>query len=188
MSRMPSYDTKLFTEIYNNAENFVEDYQASGLYNEEMDDNIETIFYLLYAKHGNDPIANYDVNQFKYKMWAIIYQYGPSWVKRLDIQKKLRALDETDILEGARAIYNHAYNPSTAPTTQTTTELDYINEQNVTKYSKAKLDAYTQLWDILRADVTNDFINKFDSLFKQFVRPERTWIYITERDEEDDEQ
>lgn len=60
-------------------------------------------------------------------------------------------------------INNHAYNPSTAPSTQSTNELDYIDQQQVAKgtdtrtisgtdskttgqtITKSKMDAYAQL-------------------------------------------
>ena len=97
-------------------------------------------------------------------------------------------------------INNHAYNPSTAPSTQSTTELDYIDQQNVAKGSntstisgtdskttgqtvtKSKMDAYAQLWDLVATDVTNDYISKFRKCFKQFVSPERNMVYVTEED------
>ena len=95
-------------------------------------------------------------------------------------------------------INNHAYNPSTAPSTQSTSELDYIDQQNVAKGSdtrtisgtdnkttgqvvtKSKMDAYAQLWDLVATDVTNDYISKFRKCFKQFVSPERNMVYVTE--------
>lgn len=51
-------------------------------------------------------------------------------------------------------------------------------------YDKSKMDAYQQLWDLLDTDVTGEFLDKFQKCFKQFARPERTFIYVTE-DEED---
>ena len=117
----------------------------------------------MYAKYGNNPITNFDENQWKYKVFGVIFQYGPTWEKKLDIQATLRGLTEAQIKTGmARAIsntgtvgntgsntynnltsadtgsdiHNHAYNPSTDPTTQTTTELNYINEQHVDKFGK----------------------------------------------------
>ena len=50
------------------------------------------------------------------------------------------------------------------------------------------MEAYAQLWDLLAIDVTGEFLNKFQKLFKQFVQPERTWIYVTELDEVEDEE
>ena len=113
--------------------------------------------------------------------------YGPTWEKRLDIQQKLRNLTDSEIATGAKAVYNSALNPSTAPSTGSSDELPYINSQNTTNYKKSKMDAYAQLWDLLETDVTAEFINRFRVCFKQFVRPEKTWIYVTDLDEEDDE-
>ena len=189
MSNMlPRYDTILFTEVFDNAEDFVTEYKNSGLYdattghlnNSLSDTNATLLFYLLYAKYANNPLANYDVNQFKYKMWSIMFQYGPAWAKKLDIQNKIRELTEDEIRLGSKAIYNHAYNPSTDPSTASLDELTAINEQNTTNFKKSKLDAYTNLWGIVVADVTGAFIKKFEPLFKQFVTPERTWIYETD--------
>ena len=50
-----------FTDIYNNAEDFVNDYKTSGLYNNSnkiTDANATTLYYLLYAKYGNSSIRN----------------------------------------------------------------------------------------------------------------------------------
>lgn len=193
MSRLPSYDTKLFSEIYSEASKFVADYKASGLYdatpghlnNSLSDEKATTLFYLLYAKYANNPIANLDENQFKYKMWSIIFKYGPAWEKKLDIQNKIRELTEDEIRVGSKAIYNHAYNPSTEPSTASLEELTAINEQNTTNYKKSKVDAYMALWQIVVSDVTEAFIKKFDHLFKQFVTPERTWIYVQELEDEE---
>lgn len=100
---------------------------------------------MLYARYGNSSIANEDVNQFKYKVFSIIFQYGPTWEKRLDIQSKLRNLSDADILAGQKAVYNNALNPGTAPGTSSPEELTYINAQNTTSLKKSKMDAYMQL-------------------------------------------
>ena len=144
------YCTKLFCDIYDNAEDFVKDYKESGLYNQAnsiTDEHASLLFFLIYAKHGNSPIANLDINQFKYKMWSIIFQYGPSWEKKLDIQEKLRELSEADIISGSKAIYNRAYNPEslTGPSTTDEIGLEYVSEQNTTNHKKSKLEAYTLL-------------------------------------------
>lgn len=195
MSNMlPQYDTVLFSQIYDNVSDFMDDYKnlndefINGIPTTISDTNAQTLFYLLYSRFCNNPIANYDVTQFKYKLFSIIWQYGPTWEKRLWIQNNLRNLTETDLLKGSKAIYNHAYNPSTAPSSGTLNELQYINEQNTTNYKKSYMDAYSQLWELLDTDVTQEFINRFQKLFKQFVRPERTWIYVTEVDEDEEDE
>ena len=196
MSNYPRYDTKLFTEIWDEATDFKAEYLASpfagAIHSGETvgsttyDDNVTLLYYLLYSKYANNPIANFDENQFKSKIFAVIWQYGPTWQRRLEVQKTLRDISDEDLLKGAKAIYNHAYNPNQAPSTQTLDELEFINDQNTTNYKKSKMEAYGQLWELLKIDVTAEFLAKFDKCFKQFVKPERTWIYITDIEEDDD--
>ena len=187
INMFPEYSTVLFTDVWDEASEFVADYKDSGLYltNAKISDTSATaLFYLLYARYGNSPIANRDVNQFQYKVFATIMQYGPTWEKRLDIQKALRDLTVDEIQAGAFTMYNHAMNPSTEPPTDTNTPLTYINDQNTTRYTKSPLDGYALLTELLDTDVTKEFIDKFKICFKVFVTPERPLLYV-EEDEED---
>ena len=221
----PMYDTNLFCEIWDSSDSFLADYNNTGT---EFTNQVPPVisqqnalmtYLLLFSRYGNNPIANYDVNQFKNKIFTIIWQYGPAWEKRLSMQEDIRNLTLQEIIQGTKTdwssegtqsqnnsgtdttINNHAFNPSTAPTTQTTNELDYIDQQQVAKGSntstisgtdsqttgqvvtKSKMDAYAQLWDLVATDVTNDYISKFKNCFKQFVAPERRMIYVTEDEE-----
>ena len=108
--------------------------------------------------------------------------YGPAWEKRLDIQNEIRNLSADDLLQGAKAIYNHALNPETDPSTLVPDELTYINEQNTTQYKKSKMDAYGQLWRLISTDVTADFLAKFNDCFKKFVMPANPLIYVTDEE------
>lgn len=274
MSNMiPQYDTKIFTDIWNRVSEFLYDYQHVGIPTTISTTNATTLYYLLYARYANNPIANYDEEQFKYKVFSIIFQYGPTWEKRLSIQQTLRGLQIEDLVsdgsfselfghQGAASsnttdssnstrtiendttstgtvtidtdndttdVKNHAYNPSTAPAVNAYDPLGYINEQNATKnvldgtqettndlagtsdttdqiyangtkaitsndsatdsttrtLTTGKLKAYERLLDLLKSDVTGEFINKFKVCFKQFVLPERTWIYVSEADDDE---
>lgn len=188
------YETKTFAELFDDYSDFKTEYTSTSTKKFPMvidaDDtggktsNLQILYYLLYSKFGNSPIANYDENQFKTKLGAVIWQYGPAWEKRLDIQAAVRALGEnpsdlSDIIEGAKAIHNHAFNPATEPSTQDTEELNYVNDQNVTKYNKSKMDAYGQLWSLIATDVTEEFLARFKPLFKTFVKP-GTYLYESE--------
>lgn len=188
------YNTKLFSEIWDDSTKFMNDYKASGLYdavtvggvtnyhNSLTDNNITLLYSLLYARYGNSPIANQDQNQFKYKVYSIIFQYGPTWQKDLEIQDKLRNLTEQEIITGAKSIYNHAYNDATAPGTQTLEEIEYINEQNTQNFKKSKMGAYAELVMLLHRNVTNDFINQFKDCFKKMVAWSPFPIYETEEE------
>lgn len=182
---IPEYNTQTFTDIWECAADFVEDYTTCELQGAITDKSAKTLYYLLYARFGNSPIANRDPNQFKYKIFSIIYQFGPTWERKLEIQKTLRELDEQALLSGSYQIYNHAYNPSSEPGTDTDNIISFINEQNVSKNKKSKTEAYMMLWNMLRTDVTSDFLRRFDGCFKKFVKNENPLLYITEYEIDD---
>lgn len=184
---LPEYSTMLFTDVWDNDADFIADYKESALYDAHnciSDAAALRLFWLLFARYGNSPLANRDIHQFQYKVFSIIFQYGPNWEKELDVQYRLRALSEDDIRLGSKAIYNQALNPSTAPSTSSLEELNYINQQNTTNYKKSPLEGYAVLVDLLKDDITKIFIDKFGICFKKFVSSERPLLYVTE-DEDD---
>ena len=180
-----SYRQKKFTDVYESVEEFLADYKDCGIPTTISDNSAQTLFYLLYGSYGNDIVASSDINRFKYKLFSIIFQYAPNWEKQLEIQNKLRGLTEDDIRLGSRQIYNTAQNPSTEPSTDTTDELQYINNQNVTKNQRGVLEGYATLLSLLRTDVTQEFLNRFRKLFLTIVQPEEPLLYITEVDNND---
>ena len=187
MIKTPQYDTMLFCEVWDDVSKFKTEFAASpfvGAIKASSPDNVTLLFYLLYGKYGNNPIANFDLEQFKMKLFSIIFMYGPAWEKRLDIQNKLRALSDDDILIGSKAIYNQSMNPSTEPSTSSLDELTTINTQNTTAYKRSKMEAYGQLWDLISTDVTASFLDKFKDCFKVFVRPEQPLLYVSDEEEE----
>ena len=189
---LPKYSTVLFTDIYDNEEDFLKDYtnQNPDFVNKIPDlldtNTATTLFYLLYAKYGNSPIAFTDINQFKYRLFSIIWQYGPTWEKKLEIQAALRDLTVDQIQQGSKAIYNQALNPNTSPSTSSLDELTYINSQNTTNYKKGPLDGYAALNELLATDLTDKFLKRFQICFKRFISSEKPLLFITEETEEDD--
>lgn len=175
-----NYRTRTFSDIWENVDAFLYDYNNNGITASISDTSATTLYYLLYARYGNSNIASSDENQFKYKVFSIIFSYGPTWEKRLEVQEELRNMDLEELRESAKAIYNHSYNPSTAPSTDTLDELTTINDQNVTKHKRSKTDAYALLLSLLETDVTTGFIDKFKKLFLTIVEPELPLWYVTE--------
>lgn len=183
----PEYITKTFTGIWDSYDKFKKDYDelvtlVSGGITPLKDDNARATYYLLYARYGNNPIANYDDTQFKMKVMTVIATYGPTWERKKAIQNSLRELSEDALIQGAKQIYNHAFNPSTEPTTTQLEELTHINEQNVTNNKKSKMEAYSILWANLHVDATDEYLNKFKNCFSRFVGDQYPIIY----EEEDD--
>lgn len=177
---IPMYNTETFQDVFTTVNDFVDFYKMNGIPMTIKEDSASTLYYLLYARYGNNPIANYDLVQFKYKLASVIFQYGPTWEKNLDIQNALRGLNEEELLRGTKQIANHSYNPDSAPSTNAIEELPTINDQNTVNTRRGKLEAYSMLMDLLKTDVTEVFLTKFKHCFKQFVYPENVVLYESE--------
>lgn len=169
-----------FTDVWISAAAFVQEYGDNGISTTITNDSATTLYYLLYARYGNSTLVSSDTNQWKYKLWSIIFQYGPTWEKRLSVQEALRGLTEADLLLGSKSINNHSYNPSSAPSTSSLEELTTINEQNTQQFRRSKLDGYAMLITLLKSDVTEEFLTKFKKLFISVVEPEEPLWYVTE--------
>lgn len=182
---LPMYNTKLFNEIFDDAESFKDNYDtfqaAAGLTNKLDDTDIAITFQLLSAQYGNTPIANLSESQFRIKIWQIMFEYGPSWVKRLDIQQALRDASIADLREGQKYITNTALNPDQAPSTE---ETSYINQQNVSKSKTSLLGTYSNLLELIKFDVTKEYVDRFAPLFLKIVIPRTNLYYQNEEESE----
>lgn len=181
-----NYRNRKFSDIWPTVAAFVTDYNDNGITTTISEQSITLLYYLLYARYGNSTVASSDENQFKYKVFSTVFMYGPTWEKRLQIQKDIRELTLEEIQKGGKAIYNSALNPNQAPTTSSLEELRFITQQNTSNFVKSKVDAYAIIIDLLETDVTEQFIGEFKKLFLTVVSPELPLWYITQ-DEEDAE-
>lgn len=173
------YRKPIFTEIFPDVDTFKTEYTESALNGAITDENQGILYYLLYARYGNSSIAASDELRFKYQLYSIIFQYGPTWEKELQIQKEVRALNVGDegLETGSTKIYNLAQNPDITPTDQTLSELPYVSQQNVSKTKRGKVEQYAMILDLLQSDVSERFLNKFAKLFIKFVQPDNDFIY-----------
>lgn len=184
------YETKTFSQVYPDLDDFKknvkEDYSEYAK-NALTDANLTSLYYMLYAKYGNTPMINLSEEVFKAKIVSTIFQKGPTWQRKLKLQEDIRSLTDDELKLGATTILNQALHPEDAPGTGTTDELGYINQQNVSKHKRSKLDAYAFLMDLLKTDVTESFLDSFKPLFSKFVDPDITHIYISEEEQEEEE-
>lgn len=164
---MAYIDTKTFIEIYPTSTDFVNSFRKSSFSSYITDDiYLEMTYELLLSKYENSHIACLTSDSFIKKVNSTIFMYGPSWVRKLSIQDRLRELSEQEITTGAVSKFTHGYNPSDVPgTANSDTEIETVNEQSLNKYTKGKLDGYANLLELLKEDVTNTYINKFRKLF-----------------------
>lgn len=187
-----SYRTRTFSEIFDSFDKFKAEYEKSSLkvaFSTPITDEttgkvftgltLEQFYYMMYAHYGNSHIAYSDENQFKYYMYTIMYQEGPTVIRQREVREQLLALGEDELINGGKAIYNHSFNPSTLPSTSTLEELTTINDQNTTNYKKSKIEGYTAFLELIDKDPIDEFIHKFRRLFIKVLAPDYPLLYKT---------
>lgn len=189
-SNFQSFDNVTFSDLWSTQEEFVNAYKVVGFPQEYeggsyvTDDDLRLIWLLMIGRFADSTIKPYNTyGAFQVRFMSRVWQHAPAWKKNLDIQNKLRSLsleDGSEIYKGSSAIYNAAMNPNTQPGTDTDDELNFINSQNVTKHKKSKLEGLAILSDMLKNDVTEQFLRRFDDFFKTIIYSGRTLLYETE--------
>lgn len=189
-SNFQTFDNITFSDLWSTEAEFVDAYKAAGFPQTftggtyVSDEDLKLIWLLLIGRFSDSTIKPFNTyGAFQVRFMSKVWQHAPAWKKNLDIQNKLRSLsleDGSDIYKGSSAIYNTAMNPSTQPGTGTDQELNFINNQNVTKYKKSKLEGLALLSDLLKNDVTETFLRRFDEFFLNIIYTGRTLVYETE--------
>jgi hypothetical protein len=113
------YKTKTFSEIYSSASEFVNDAKTTfSMLDNISDENKTVLYYLLFGRYGNSPISNWDETQFKTKLFSIMFQYGPTWEKRLDVQEALRGLTLDQLIDdgAVHELFEHSGSQNTTKT------------------------------------------------------------------------
>ena len=174
--------TRYFTQIFPTEAEFESFYKTCGippLFRNEQ--TISTLYYLICSYYANSRIASSDESRFKYNMMSIIFQYGPTWEKNLDIQAYLRDIDITaeEWLDGAKQVLNTSLNPATDPATDSFQTLETINQQNMNLRRKGKLEGLAILSSLLENDVTGEFLTKFKKLFRTITYTADPLLYAT---------
>jgi len=183
------YNNRIFSEIFESAAEFVEEYHDSGLTiasSTVSDDYMTVLYYLLMARFRNSVPKTNDENRFKADLFAVVFMYGPSWETKLKAQKNIRdLLESNELFDGTVAINNHSFNPSAAPSIDAFDALTTINDQTANKWRKSKLEGYAALMAVIKNDVSDLFLDKFDKLFRNFLEPDGNLTYATTPEEQE---
>lgn len=176
------YNNRFFSDIFPTVDLFLQSYLDSGLAvesNKISDEYTKVLYWLLMARYRNEVPASSDENRFKADLFGIMFEYGPTWETRIKAQSKIRDLLTSDeLFDSSTAIFNTSLNPSTKPT-EAFEPLKTINQQNANKWKKNKLEGYAALMDVMKTDVSEQFLDKFDRLFREFMLPDGNLIYKT---------
>jgi hypothetical protein len=177
-----SYLNMTFDDIYPSIDEFKTD--ARGLAAKLIpadftDDSLEVLYYLLLSRYANNSIASSDVNRFKLQLFSLVFQFGGTWQKKVELQSSIRKLTLEKARIGNRQIDNHAANPAFPPSTASLEEIQYIDAQNSRGYKKGELETLAQISSLLEKDVTEEFLGRFKRLFLWVVSPQRPLWYQT---------
>lgn len=168
---MSYIETKTFVEVYPTSTDFVNSFRSSVMTDYIKEDKyLEITYALLMSKYENSHIASITADSFKGKVNSVIFQYGPTWIKQLEMQQRLINLTEAELQAGTIAKSTAGYNPSNVPgTANSDTEIETVNQQSLQKYTKSKLDAYSGLNELLKVNVTVNYLNQFKKLFMSVI-------------------
>ncbi len=182
MSIVRETNEKTFNDIYSSADEFYKEASSYGFVQAIDEDATKEIFYLLTAKYGDCVTIGYsNETRWKMKLWSIVWQYGSAWLRKSKIADELDKLTTSDAQIGSTILANHARNPQNKPTSE---ELEYVDDQNATKYKKSKLEALALLYVNQKDEYTNIFINRFKVLFNPVLMPsDPLYIYGGSEDE-----
>lgn len=163
-----------FCEYYTSLNVFKAKYDElpAGLKNITAD-QVELLYYLLFSKYGNSRFANLSIDQANLSLWKTVYSEAKQYFKEKEIHDNICNFNLTTDLDiivgGTTAIYNTALNDGSAPSTNTTTELGYVNSQNTTKYKRTKLEGLANYLSLIANDPTDRFLGKFKPLFEKLI-------------------
>lgn len=187
MTMFKGYNTRTFQEIFEEYEDFKDFYDNCGIETTIREEDItgkmnslKNLYYLLLARYANSPIASFDEVRFKLQTMSIIFQYGATWQKRVDLQKEIREKTVEEMASTVQ-IYNQALNPETAHATTSEEGIEFTNNQTVTHNKRNALDAYMQYDALIKSDVTGEFLDRFKVLFNT-MPPTKPILYFTEEE------
>lgn len=180
------YRTRTFSDIYPTLELFIKDYQECGIEPSLKNENNKTLtnlYYLLYARYCDSHIASANEYGFRLKLWSKVFMYGPTWEKRLEVQRNIRNLAKESLERGNTNINNTALHPDVTPGVDALQPLDFITQQTAANQKRGELEALILQYNQLETDVTEGFIEEFKKLFLTVVFPEEPgWYYNYQED------
>lgn len=186
MTHYYKHRTRTFREIFSTKEAFFTDYQNLDLGGFSKDETVYKLYKLLWAKHANDAIFSTDEDQFKAKLFAIVFEYGGVFEKKLEILDRIQNMTDEELEKGTVQVSNSAEHPSTQPLTQEFETLRKIDHQSANVVKRSKLEYLSIQSSAMNTQFIAEFLNRFNKLFNPFPA-EDPLLYTIEGGEEDDD-
>lgn len=172
MSLLRKTNQRTFLDIFPKYEDFTTSMTDFPFFSpDEMTDESKTkTYYLLVSRYGDNPISGYsDENRWKLRLFQVYSEYGPEWQSKAELQKTIRSMSLADFADAGRLINNVALNPNTEPSDTSLDELQYINQQNVTRKKTSDAEAITRKLTMMEDGLDDDYLDHFKKLFSPFL-------------------
>lgn len=180
-----TYNTLKFSDVWDSPQAFTNDLAASGLdFDDRLTERFPTLFLLLYSRYGNSHFANMDLTQSKYKVFATIWQWGPAWAKKLELQQMVRDLSEADLSTGNITLGNTTLNTNET-VADPTAMLSRLNDQHAQITKRGKIEQINSVIMLIENDVTESFLDKFKPIFAACTTPSDLLAYEVDEDVDD---
>lgn len=169
-----------FLEVFPDSSSFLTAYNNEYIPMTLSTTEATLVYAQLAGRYGNSPIASSDLGRFQMRLFSIIYNEGPIWKKKLELQNEVRNLTSANMIEAAsgKVIQNRADNPSSFVQAGTGSDvlIEKINSQATSIQKASKLNAIASI-NLLLENVTEPFLDKFKELFQVIVQPELPLLY-----------
>lgn len=154
----------------------------SGLtFDTRLVDQFPSLYLLLYSRYGNSHFANMDLTQSKYKVFATIWQWGPAWAKKLELQEMVRNLTDDELSTGNITLGNTTLNTNET-VADPTAMLSRLNDQHAQITKRGKIEQINSVIMLIENDVTEPFLDKFKPIFAVCTTPSDMLVYGVDED------
>lgn len=161
-----AYLTKTFYQQYPNVNKFVEMWTNSPFKLPTVETvEIEFIYWQLVSEYMQSHFAFIEPLQIDLMVAKKIHNYYPNLKKKLELQKNILLMTETDLEDGNTAISSSMVNPDTDEIEPTDANLPYTSSKNLQTRKYSKPDRYTRQYNLIVDGLYDIFVKRFSDLF-----------------------
>ena len=137
-------------------------------------DTTEEEWVALLGRYGGSHIRYNNRVQFIASFFTILKEAQEKLRIKLQVNTRLRTLEEVEALDGEEVISNTATNPDQEPSTVDYDPLPYVNSQVAQKGKLGKVKGLYNWKHSVGGQAYNEFLDAFKQLFRVILREEET--------------
>lgn len=177
-------------DLWQTTDMFYNDFMASP-FSGDVDNNLynradlDKVFWHLMSKYDESHYSYKSDDKCKLKTFHVIHQYLPTYLKRIELQERIRNMTDQDLFDSGKQVVKSANTPDVEEDMNSLSTPQYTDNIQVQNRQSAKLLAIQQQYGSILDNVWDEFIDKFAFLFKKFMFIPYDYIYINEEGDEE---